>query len=206
VVLSNCRAPLCLRCGQFKLGLESLPVLYYQFKAFWLWRFNKDCRYSHYAKVLGIHAHPIKCMGLRLCKLATPPTMPLTAWHEMSLAEKEAILVLLYLRYSFAAIGLITGWPQSTVHTFVTWATDSQSLENTPFCGRLHQQKVENVFWAFWAFWAFWRFLKVKFTFSRFCWVQLFESYSAILHPQYDGIFKLGIVFQNRYSLVGYIS
>ena len=66
-----------------------------------------------------------------------------------------------------------------------------------------HQQKVEKVFWAFW---ALWRIVKVNFAFSRFCRVQLYESYSVILHPQYDGIFKLGIVFQNRYSLVGYIS
>jgi len=63
----------------------------------------------------------------------------------------------------------------------------------------IHQQKVEKVFWAFW---AFWRMVKVKFAFSRFCRVQLYESYWAILHPQYDGIFTLGIVFQNRYSLV----
>jgi len=69
--------------------------------------------------------------------------------------------------------------------------------------GYTHQQKVEKVFWAFG---AFWRFLKVKFAFSQFCRVQLYKSYSAILHPHYDGIFKLGIVFQNRYSLVGYIS
>jgi hypothetical protein len=66
-----------------------------------------------------------------------------------------------------------------------------------------HPHKVEKVLWAFW---AFWRFLKVKFTFSWFCRVQLYELYSVILHLQIDGICKLGIVFQNRYSLVGYIS
>jgi hypothetical protein len=73
------------------------------------------------------------------------------------------------------------------------------SVENTG----LHQQKVEKVFWAFS---AFWRFLKIKFAFGRFCQVQWYKLYSVILHPQFDVIFNLGIVFPYRYSLVGYIS
>ena len=83
----------------------------------------------------------------------------------------------------------------------VSWNPNTVVMWKIQF--RTHQQKVEKVFWAFW---AFWRILKVKFAFSRFCWVQIYESHSAIVHPQYDGIFKLGIVFENRYSLVGYIS
>ena len=62
--------------------------------------------------------------------------MPLTARREMTLAEKGAIIVLFYLRYSFAAISLITGRPWSTVCNFVACATDRQSLENNPPSGR----------------------------------------------------------------------
>jgi len=89
-------------------------------------------------KSLGdsVHVHPIKNMGLWLRKFATPPTIPLTAWREMTLAEQRAIIVLLYLRYSCAAISLITGQPWSTVRSFVARATDCQSVENHPCSGR----------------------------------------------------------------------
>jgi len=62
--------------------------------------------------------------------------MPLTARREMTLGEKGAIIILFYLRYSFAAISLITGWPWSTVRNFVARATDPQSLQNNQRCGR----------------------------------------------------------------------
>jgi len=95
--------------------------------------------------------HPIKNTELRLCKLATPPMMPLTAQRETSLAVKGAIIVLFYLRYSFAVISLTTGWPWSTVCNFVARATRHQSLELSPHSGRpciLTQQQQRSIMWA----------------------------------------------------------
>jgi len=79
-----------------------------------------------------VRDHPNKNTGFWLCKLPTPPLMPLTAHQEVTLAEKRAIMLFFYLRYSFTAISLIAGWHWSTVRNCVTRATDRQSLEINP--------------------------------------------------------------------------
>ena len=83
-------------------------------------------------KCLGdsVGLHPIQNMGLWLCKLPITPTRPLTAQWEMSLVLKEAIIILVYLRYCYEAISPITGRPRSTVPNFVAGATGHQFLEN----------------------------------------------------------------------------
>lgn len=89
-------------------------------------------------KSLGdsVHAHTNNNIGLRVCKHTTPPMMPLTARWEISLAVKGAIIICFYLRYSFAAISLITGRPWLTIHNFVACATDCQFFETNPHSGR----------------------------------------------------------------------
>jgi len=61
-------------------------------------------------------------MGLQLCMSAIYPKMPLIALGEMSLAEKKAMIILFYLKYSFAVISLITGCPGSRVSNTIVHA------------------------------------------------------------------------------------
>jgi len=89
-------------------------------------------------KSLGdlVCTYPIKCMGLQLCKLTTPPMIALTSLQEMSLADMQEIFILSNFRYSVGAISLIPGRQWSTVSHFFASATIWQPFEVIRCCGR----------------------------------------------------------------------
>jgi len=71
-------------------------------------------------------------------KYATPKKNRKTARKEMTNTEKGMIIAFFYCLGSIMQVARLIGRPWSTVKSFLTRATERQSLENLPRSGRPH--------------------------------------------------------------------